>query len=157
LEPYREAQSYGVFDAAIILLREGLEALLVIAALSAVLKKSSAPAGQAWLWIGAIGGLAPSGFPCFPLPAFFCTLINPANRELMEGVIGLFAAAMLIYVSYWLHSKASISGWQSYINNQTGDALKGGRLLGIAILAFLAVFREGAETALFYLGMVGNI
>jgi high-affinity iron transporter len=157
LEPYREAQSYGVFDAAIILLREGLEALLVIAALSAVLKKSSASAGQAWLWLGALGGLALSVVLGFSIQAFFGTIINPANRELMEGVIGLFAAGMLIYVSYWLHSKASISGWQSYINSQTRDALKGGRLLGIAILAFLAVFREGAETALFYLGMVGNI
>src|SRR5262249_9538567 len=85
------------------------------------------------------------------------TIVNPANRELLEGVIGLFAATMLIYVSYWLHSKSSISGWQSYINAQTRGSLKGGSLVGIAVLAFLAVFREGAETALFYLGMVGNI
>ena len=58
LEPYREAGRYGIFDAAIILLREGLEALLVIAALSAVLKKAESSAGQAWLWIGALAGLA---------------------------------------------------------------------------------------------------
>jgi high-affinity iron transporter len=75
----------------------------------------------------------------------------------MEGVIGLAAAAMLVYVSYWLHSKASLSGWQSYISQQTSQALRGGRLFGLAVLAFLAVFREGAETALFYLGMVSNI
>jgi high-affinity iron transporter len=157
LEPYRDAGRYGVFDAAIILLREGLEALLVIAALSAVLKKSGTAGGQAWLWIGATAGLGLSIILGLAIQAFFGSIVNPANRELMEGVIGLFAAAMLIYVSYWLHSKASLSGWQSYINTQTRDALQGGRLLGIAILAFLAVFREGAETALFYLGMVGNI
>jgi high-affinity iron transporter len=157
LEPYRDAGGYGVFDAAIILLREGLEALLVIAALSAVLKKSATPGGQAWLWIGALAGLGLSIVLGLAIQAFFGSIVNPANRELMEGVIGLFAAGMLIYVSYWLHSKASLSGWQGYINTQTRDALKGGRLLGIAILAFLAVFREGAETALFYLGMVGNI
>lgn len=157
LEPYRAAQQYGVFDAAIILLREGLEALLVIAALSAVLKKSGTVSGQAWLWTGAVGGLAASVVLGVAIQAFFSSIINPANRELLEGVIGLFAAAMLVYVSYWLHSKASISGWQSYIRTQTRDALKGGRLIGIGVLAFLAVFREGAETALFYLGMVSNI
>jgi high-affinity iron transporter len=157
LETYRTAQQYGVFDASIILLREGLEALLVIGALSAVLKKSGSRAGQGWLWAGAVGGLAASVVLGLAIQAFFSSIINPANRELLEGVIGLFAAAMLIYVSYWLHSKASIGGWQSYINAQTRDALKGGRLIGIAVLAFLAVFREGAETALFYLGMVSNI
>ena len=157
LEPYRDAGRYGIFDAAIILLREGLEALLVIAALSAVLKKSGTPAGQAWLWTGAVVGLMLSVILGLAIQAFFGTIVNPANRELMEGVIGLFAAGMLIYVSYWLHSKASLKGWQSYISTQTRDALKGGSLVGIAVLAFLAVFREGAETALFYLGMIGNI
>src|SRR5207248_2618941 len=58
---------------------------------------------------------------------------------------------------YWLHSKASMGGWQKYINTHTRDALKGGSLAGIGVLAFLAVFREGAETALFYLEMVSNI
>jgi high-affinity iron transporter len=157
LEPYREAGRYGIFDAAIILLREGVEALLVIAALSAVLKKSATSAGQSWLWTGAVGGLALSVMLGLAIQTFFGTIVNPANRELMEGVIGLLAAGMLIYVSYWLHNKASLKGWQSYINTQSRDALNGGRLLGIAILAFLAVFREGAETSLFYLGMVGNI
>jgi high-affinity iron transporter len=157
LQPYTGAQQYGVFDAAIILLREGLEALLVIAALSAVLKRSETPGGQSWLWAGAVGGLALSIALGFAIQAFFSSIINPSNRELLEGVIGLFAAGMLIYVSYWLHSKASIGGWQKYINAQTRDALEGGRLAGIAVLAFLAVFREGAETALFYLGLVSNI
>jgi high-affinity iron transporter len=157
LEPYTQAQQYGVFDAAIILLREGLEALLVIAALSAVLKRTGTQAGQLWLWAGALGGLGLSIVLGFAIQAFFSSIINPSNRELLEGVIGLFAASMLIYFSYWLHSKASIGGWQQYINAQTRDALEGGRLAGIAVLAFLAVFREGAETALFYLGMVSNV
>jgi high-affinity iron transporter len=157
LEPYRAAQQYGIFDAAIILLREGLEALLVIVALSAVLKRSGSRRGQAWLWSGAVGGLLLSAALGFAIQAFFGAVINPSNREVMEGVIGLGAAAMLIYVSYWLHSKASLGGWQKYINQQTTQALNGGRLIGLAVLAFLAVFREGAETALFYLGMVSNI
>ena len=157
LQPYRTAQTYGIFDAAIIILREGLEALLVIVALSAFLKKSDNAAGQKWLWLGATAGLLLSIVLGLAIQAFFGAIINPSNRELMEGVIGLFAAIMLIYVSYWLHSKASLSGWQTYINERTSQAIRGGQLVGLAVLAFLAVFREGAETALFYLGMVGNI
>jgi high-affinity iron transporter len=122
-----------------------------------VLKRSETRAGQAWLWLGALAGLGLSVVLGFAIQAFFGTIVNPANRELVEGVIGLFAAAMLVYVSYWLHSKATLSGWQSYISGRTRGALKGGSLVGIAVLAFLAVFREGAETALFYLGMVGSI
>jgi high-affinity iron transporter len=157
LQPYQQAQHYGIFDASIILLREGLEALLVIGALSAVLKRSAARAGQAWLWSGAAAGLALSVGLGLAIQAFFGAMITPANRELLEGVIGLFAAAMLIYVSYWLHNKATLGGWQQYIKQQTAQALHGGRLVGIAVLAFLAVFREGGETALFYLGMASSI
>ena len=157
LQPYRTTQSYGIFDAAIIVLREGLEALLVIVALSAFLTKSDNTAGQRWLWLGATAGLVLSVALGLAIQAFFGAIISPTNRELMEGLIGLFAAAMLIYVSYWLHSKASLSGWQKYIDARTHQAVRGGQLVGLAVLAFLAVFREGAETALFYLGMLGNI
>jgi high-affinity iron transporter len=157
LEPYRQTQRYGVFDASIILLREGLEALLVVVALGAFLKKSGNAVGQGWLWTGALAGLLASIVLGLAIQAFFSSIITSSNRELMEGVIGLVAAAMLVYVSYWLHSKASLSGWQNYIQQQTNQAIRGGRLFGLAVLAFLAVFREGAETALFYLGMVSNI
>jgi high-affinity iron transporter len=157
LQPYLQEQRYGIFDASIILLREGLEALLVVVALSAVLKRSAAPGGQVWLWAGAAAGLLLSIVLGLAIQAFFGAVITPANRELLEGVVGLLAAAMLIYVSYWLHAKASLGGWQKYINQQTTQALEGGRLFGIAFLAFLAVFREGAETALFYFGMASSI
>jgi high-affinity iron transporter len=157
LQPYQQSQTYGVFDAAIILLREGLEALLVIVALSAFLKKSGSVSGERWLWGGAVGGLLGSVALGLAIQAWLGAVINPSNREIMEGVIGLFAAGMLVYVSYWLHSKASLSGWQKYINQRTTQAVAGGQLLGLAVLAFLAVFREGAETSLFYLGMASNI
>ena len=157
LEPFRDGQRYGVFDATIILLREGLEALLVMVALSAFLKKAGNAAGQRWLWTGASAGVLASIVLGVAIQAFFGAIINPSNREIMEGVIGLFAAAMLVYVSYWLHSKASLGGWQSYIKQRTTQAVAGGQLFGLAMLAFLAVFREGGETALFYLGMASNI
>ena len=157
LEPYQQATSYGIFDASIILLREGLEALLVLVALLAFLQKSGNPRAQGWIWSGAGVGLFCSILLGFAIQVFFSAIINPNNRELMEGVIGLVAAAMLIYVSYWLHSNASLAGYQQQISERTTEAIQGGRLFGLAVLAFLAVFREGAETALFFLGMVGNI
>jgi high-affinity iron transporter len=72
-------------------------------------------------------------------------------------VTGLVAAALLFYVSYWLHSKSSLHAWQRYINARTGSALASGSMAGLALLSFLAVFREGAETTVFYLGMAPAI
>jgi high-affinity iron transporter len=157
LQPYTQAQQYGIFDATVILLREGLEALLVIVALSTFLKRAGNRSGEGWLWSGAVVGLLLSIALGLAIQAFFGAIINPGNREIMEGSIGLLAAAMLIYVSYWLHSRASLGGWQSYISHQTRQAIGSGRMIGVGLLAFLAVFREGAETALFYLGMASNI
>ena len=64
---------------------------------------------------------------------------------------------MLLYVGYWLHSQAHLGAWQEYIKSRTTTALASGRMFGLALLAFLAVFREGAETVLFFLGMTNNI
>ena len=64
---------------------------------------------------------------------------------------------MLVYVSYWMHSKANIGAWQSYIRGKTTRALAQGSLISLALIAFLAVFREGGETALFLIGMAPSI
>jgi high-affinity iron transporter len=64
---------------------------------------------------------------------------------------------MLLYVGYWLHSKASLAGWQEYIRAQSTAALQRNSLFGLAFIAFLAVFREGAETVLFYVGIAPSI
>lgn len=157
LEPYRAATRYGVFDAAVILLREGLEALLILVALLAFLRKSGNAAKASWIWAGAGAGIAASLAVGLLIQLLFASLITPNNRELIEGVVGLVAAAMLLYVSYWLHSKASLGAWQQYLNQQTNQALATGSVFGLATLSFLAVFREGAETVLFFLGMTGNI
>lgn len=157
LEPYRQANSYGIFDAAIILLREGLEALLVIVALLAFLKKSGNETKQSWVWSGAGAGLAVSIALGIGIQALFSSAINSSNRELIEGLTGLVAALMLIYVSYWMHNKASTVAWQRYIKRKSTSALAKGSLVGLAVLSFLAIFREGAETVLFFLGMGSNI
>jgi high-affinity iron transporter len=157
LQPYRAGARYGVFDAAVILLREGLEALLILVALLAFLRKSGNAAAQAWIWGGAGVGIAASLVVGALIQLLFSSLITPSNRELIEGGAGLVAAAMLLYVSYWLHSNSSLGAWQQYLRQQTTTALATGSVLGLALLSFLAVFREGAETVLFFLGMTGNI
>ena len=155
--PFSEQQAYTAFDAAAIVLREGLEALLVVAALLAFLRRSNNQDKQAWIWAGAGIGILLSIVAAVVLQAVFNHVAAGQNREIIEGVTGLLAAAMLFYVSYWLHSKASLRGWQRYIDANTTRALARGNLIGLAMLAVLAVFREGAETTIFYLGMAPSI
>lgn len=157
LEPFKDATTYGIFDSMIILLREGLEALLVVVALLAFLKKSGNDTKQSWVWGGAVAGLAVSIALGIAIQALFSSAINSSNREMIEGVTGLVAAVMLIYVSYWMHNKSSAMAWNRYIKQRSTAALAKGSLFGFATLAFLAIFREGAETVLFFLGMGSNI
>ncbi len=157
LEPYRDAGDYEVFDATIIVLREGLEALLVVVALLAFVRKSGNDNKGGWIWAGAGAGLGASIALGVAIHVLFNEAFSGANRELMEGITGLFAAGMLLYVSFWLHSKSSLGAWQRYIGENTSRALARGSLLGLALLSFLAVFREGGETVLFLLGMTGRI
>ena len=152
-----EAPTYTAFDAAAILLREGLEALLVIVALLAFLRRSGNNDKRGWIWAGGVAGIVASIVAGVALHAIFSAASAGQNRELVEGVIGLAAAAMLFSVAYWLHSKASLGAWRRYIDQRTSQALASGSLFGLALLAFLAVFREGAETVVFYLGIAPSI
>jgi len=157
LTPLAEEQTYTAFDAGAIILREGLEALLVIVALLAFLHKSGNADKRGWIWVGGAFGIGASIITAFVLQRVFSNISAGQNRELIEGATGLIAAVLLFYVSYWLHSKASLHGWQKYINTHTSQALARGNMAGLALLAFLAVFREGAETTVFYLGMAPAI
>ncbi len=158
LQPYASSGlRYNLWDAALILLREGMEALLVVVALLAFLKKSDNADKSRWIWIGSGVGILASVVAAFILQAVFSKISAGSSRELIEGFVGLFAAAMLFYVSYWLHSKSSLGAWQGYIREQMTSALATNSVLSLAFLAFLAVFREGAETVLFYIGIAPSI
>lgn len=158
LEPFATSTlKYGVFDAASILLREGLEALLIMAALLAFLQKSGEADKRRWIWAGGLLGVAVSVLSGVVIQRFFSTIITGTNRELIEGLTGLVAAMMLFYVSFWLHRTTQLQDWQRYIRDQTNAALATGSLFSLALLAFLAVVREGAETTLFYIGIAPSI
>ena len=157
LSPFAVTIRYTMFDAAAIVLREGLEALLVVVALLAFLKRSGNSDKGRWIWVGAIAGVLVSIAAAFGLQAIFSRAMAGQNREIIEGMTGLVAAALLFYVSYWLHSKSNLHIWQKYINNQTTQALAKGSMFSLALLSFLAIFREGAETTVFYLGLAPAI
>lgn len=157
LVPFVGRQSYTMFDAAAIILREGLEALLVIVALLAFLRQSGNSHQRGWIWAGGGVGVLASIVTAFFLQTLFSRATAGQNREIIEGAISIIAAGLLFYVSYWLHSKASLHAWQTYIHTRTSRVLMRGSAAGLALLAFLAVFREGAETAVFYLGLAPSI
>ena len=158
LQPYaEESLSYNAFDAGITLVREGLEALLIITGLLALVKRTGAPRAQTWVWGGAALGIAASVVVAVILGVVFTQLATGTSRELLEGIVGLLAAAMLVYMSYWLHSKANLDAWRRYVGERTSTALARNSLISLALIAFLAVFREGGETTLFLIGMAPSI
>jgi high-affinity iron transporter len=157
LSPMAAPARYGMFDALSILLREGLEALLVIAALLAFLERTGNSDKRRWIWGGGLLGIAASVGTGLLIAVIFRGVSTGSNRELIEGVAGLIAAAMLFGVSFWLHGKSHVGAWQVYIRNRTSAALATGSLFSLATLSFFAVFREGAETALFYIGIAPSI
>lgn len=132
----------------IILLREGLEALLVVIALMTVLIRTNRRDALKYLHLGWVVALIAGGATW----AVAQTLIDisGASREMMEGFGSLFAALMLFYVGVWMHSKTHAAHWQAYINKKINSQLKAGTLWGIALLSFVAVYREIFETILFY-------
>jgi len=157
LLPYAAPPSYSAFDAAAVILREGLEALLIVVALLALLRRSGNQDKQGWVWGGVALGILVSIGTGFLFQLLFNQVSAGQNRELIEGITGLVAAAMLFYISYWLHSKSSAVSWQKYIHERTSQLLARGSMLSLATLAFLTVFREGAETTIFYIGMAPAI
>jgi high-affinity iron transporter len=132
----------------LILLREGLEAILVLAAIVAFLVKSERRDALPWMHAGWIAALALGVLTWFV--ATFVVGISGASREMTEGVTALIAAGMLVYVGYWLHSKSYTAAWQRFIRDKVGAALEKKTLWAIAIVSFLAVYRELLEIVLFY-------
>lgn len=131
-----------------ILLREGLEALLVVAAIIAFLKKAGRPEALPWIHAGWIGALA-LGVVTWFIAAMLID-ISGATRELTEGVTALLAAAILLYVGVWLHGKSYAHAWKAFIEQHLESTLQHGTLWALAGLSFLAVYREAFETVLFY-------
>ncbi|MDZ7855893.1 FTR1 family protein [Sphaerotilus sp.] len=132
----------------LILLREGLEAVLVLAAIIAFVRKTGRRDALVYVHVGWIAALALGVLTWWV--ASRLVSISGANRELTEGVTALIASGMLLYVGYWLHSKSYAQAWQHFIRDQVNAALGKGTLWAMAAVSFLAVYRELFEIILFY-------
>jgi high-affinity iron transporter len=135
-------------SALVILLREGLEAILVLAALVAMLIKSGRREALRYVHAGWIAALALGAVTW--LAASYVVTLSGASREVTEGVTALLAAVMLLYVGFWMHRHAHAARWKTFIETQVQAALSGRTRWALASIAFLAVYREAFETVLFY-------
>ena len=141
-----------------IIVREGLEAILVIAAIIAYLKKSGNPNKSLKnVYVGAVAGIAAS-FVAAAVLAWAKRAFASAGmaQEIIEGITALIAVCVLFYVSNWMISKAEAASWSRYIDNRVQSSLEQGSSFALAFTAFLSVFREGAEVVLFYQPMLSE-
>lgn len=134
-----------------ILLREGLEALLIVIAMIAFLRKAERADVLRYVhagWIGAlVAGLVTWGI------ATYVVGISGAGREVTEGLSSLFAAAVLLGVGIWMHQKSLAGRWQKYVREKLSAALTRRSAWFLFALAFISVYREVFETILFYIAL----
>lgn len=138
----------------LIILREGMEAILIIAALIAYLIKTGHEESKRLIIQATFVAIFASILTAI---VFNKVLISsPESRENIEGITMLLASGVLFYVSYWLISKANATRWSKYIKSKADQSLSTGKLSALWFTAFLAVYREGAETVLFYQALVSS-
>lgn len=133
--------------AASIMLREGLEAFLIIAVVISLIRSLDMKKALPWLHGGWIAAVL-SGI----LGWYFSDLIiqfGGKNREIMEGLVSLFAVAVLMFVGFWLHNHSSAEKWKEFVEKKVGIHLHNDRMYGLAIFSFMIVFREVFEVILF--------
>ncbi len=132
----------------VLLVREGFEAILIVAALMAFLAKAGALERRRHVARGAWAAVAASVVTAIVVELLF--EVTPGQREALEGATMLLATAVLFYVSYWLLSKIEVAKWNAFVRGRMEEALSKGSGWALASVAFLAVYREGFETILFY-------
>ena len=147
------AWAWGVQSATIIV-REGVEVVLVIGALLAYVSRSGTAAMRRSIWAGTAVGILLSLVTAFLLATALS--FAPGTGALIEGIAMLSAAVVLFWVSYWIISKAEAERWQRYIQGRVKQAMATGSSLALASAAFLAVYREGFETVLFYQALLAG-
>jgi high-affinity iron transporter len=148
LAPGETSAGASFFGAFTVLLREGLEAILIVVAMLAFLRKvdrSDALPYVHWGWVAALV----AGCLTWFVATYFIG-ISGASRELTEGLGSIFAAIILVWVGIWMHGKSSATAWQCYICDKLNHALNRHSAWFLFGLSFLVVYREVFETILFY-------
>jgi high-affinity iron transporter len=154
-----DAKASGTFGSAfgaslVLILREGIEVILLLTMLLALVAKTGQAGAKAAVWWGVGLAVVASGLTAWGLNHLVASTQGRA-REIVEGAVMLTAAGVLFYVSYWLISKSESRRWMDFLKRQAQRGVELGGCWTLALTAFLAVFREGAETALMYQAMIG--
>lgn len=150
----KESVATLFFYSLMIILREGIEAILIISAIIAYLAKTGNCDKLKVIYNGCVSAIVLSGITAVLVKWVFKT--SAASRETMEGATMLVAAVVLFSVSYWLVSKANAQKWNAYIRDKVGSSVSANSLRALWAAAFLAVYREGAEMVLFYQALVAD-
>jgi high-affinity iron transporter len=142
------------FSSFIIIAREGFEAILIIGAIAAYLRKTGNAARVPVIYRGALLAVLASILTA----ALFSTVIKigAQSMEALEGVTMLLATAVLFYVSWWLLSKSQLEKWHGYIKERIEKGVSKGSLFALGATSFMVVYREGAETILFYSALLAD-
>ena len=140
----------------LVLLREGFEAILVLGLIAAVMKKTGRVEGFTPLKQGTIAALGASALLAVVFLFAFNNVTAGRARETFEGFTILFAVVVLFFTSFWLISRVEGRRWAMFVKHQLETAVTGGRKRAIFGLAFLVVFREGAETVLLYASLFAS-
>ena len=140
----------------LILIREGLEAILVLVAIIAYLKKSGNEKFLDTVYNAMIAAIIASFATAYLFASMIESTTAGAGREILEGATALFAVVVLIGTSAWLGGKADAKVWKKYIQGMVDKSMTSGKAKALALAAFLAVYREGAEVILFYQALFNN-
>ena len=144
------------FPAFLILIREGLEAILVLVAIIAYLKKSGNEKYLDTVYNAMIAAIIASFATAYLFATIFESTAAGAGREILEGATALFAVFVLLATSAWLGGKADAKVWKEYIQGMVDKSMTTGKATALALAAFLAGYREGAEVILFYQALFNN-
>jgi high-affinity iron transporter len=152
----REESALVVFlESLLIIVREGFEAILIVGAIIAYLLKSGNKKRTPPVYWGSVIALGVSVIMAWILNRI-TSVAGGQNQEIIEGATMLLAVAVLFYVSNWMISKAEAEAWSGYIESKVQASITRGSVFSLAFAAFLAVFREGAETILFYQALLAS-
>ena len=154
LSPGTASTASTFIGAFTILLREGVEALLIVVAMIAFLRKADRGEMVRHVHSGWVVALIAGGITW--VIATFVIGVSGASRELTEGFGSLFAAIVLLSVGIWMHGKSQAGEWQRYITETLGKALSRSSAWFLFGLAFIVVYREVFETILFYAALTAQ-
>jgi len=142
------SETYSFANSALIILREGLEAALILAAILAMLRVMGANEAIRYIHLGWILALVAGAITW--LAAQSVLTFSGRHRESMEGFISVFAAVALFYVGYWLHTRSEANKWRQFIHGKVQDVVSSKKVFGLMGISFFAVYREAFEVVLFY-------